>query len=131
LISLILLVSCGTTKIVFDDSIPIDETAIIQPTASVTVVSFNGNRVNWSIGTWRGNDYIIPSGEAELTVSIAIKMANTLYTGGKLNFTYDFISGNKYMLVCRGINVKEVEADIEIRNLTTNQRETIKARGKN
>ncbi|MDR1839769.1 MAG: hypothetical protein LBQ93_09350 [Treponema sp.] len=128
---LILLVSCGTTKIVFDDSISIEETAIIQPSVSVTVISFNGNRVNWSAGTWRGNDFIIPSGEADLIVNITTEIGNTLYTGGRLNFTYNFYNGNKYLLICRRIYVDEVEADIEIRNLTTNTREIVRARGNN
>jgi hypothetical protein len=126
-----LLVSCGTTKIVYDDSVSMEETTIIRPTVSVTVISFNGNRVNWAAGTWRGNDFIIPSGEAELIVNISTQIGNTLYTGGRLKFSYNFISGNKYLLVCNSIYVVDVEADIEIRNLTTKTKETVRARSNN
>ena len=105
-----------------------EETAIIQPTVSVFVLSFNGNTVNWGIGTWRGNDFIIPSGEAELMINIAATVGNTRYTGGRLKFTYNFIKGNKYRLVCGRLYVDEVEADIELRNLTTNTTEIVRAK---
>jgi len=127
-ILLTLFVSCGTTKIIYDDSIPMEETAIIQPTVSVRVIAFNGNNVNWVAGIWRGNDYFIPAGKAELIVSISKQIGNTQYTGGRLKFTYNFISNNKYMITCGNIYVKEVEADIEIRNLTTNTKVTVRAK---
>ena len=126
-----ILVSCQSTKIIYDDSIPPEETATVTPSMSTTVISFNGKKVNWTTGTWTNNDFIIPSGEAELIIDIAYHIGNTIYTGGKLKVNYNFLKGNKYLLVCVRVYPNDVEADIEIRNLTTNTKEVIRAKSNN
>jgi len=128
LVIISLFASCATTKINFDDNVPDDETAIIQPSVSIIIVEFNGKRVDWQAGTWSGTEITIPSGEANLIVGIAIEKGNYLYTGGRLSFAYNFIKGHKYYLICRDIFVKENEADIEIRDTTTATREVIRAK---
>jgi len=125
----ILFSSCATTKIVFDDTIPLEETAIIQPTLSITIIEFNGKRVNWNAGDW-GTEITIPSGEANLIVNIAFETSNYLYTGGKLKFTYDFKKGQKYIITCKNIYIEEVEADIGIKNKATEKTDIIRAKSK-
>ena len=128
LVFIIVMVSCQSTKYIYDESVPIEETSTVTPSVEITVISFNGNRVNWKAGDWSASDYIIPSGEAELIVNIATQIANTLYTGGRLKFSYNFLPGNKYFLVLKKIYVNEVEADIQIRNLTTKTKEVVRAK---
>ena len=125
----ILLFSCATTKIVFDDTIPLEETAIIQPTVSIIIIEFNGKSVNWRAGTW-GTEITIPSGEADLIVSIVFEKGNYLYTGGRLKFTYDFKKGQKYMITCKNIFIEDVEADIGILNKATEKTDIIRAKSK-
>ncbi|WP_461256599.1 hypothetical protein [Treponema sp. R80B11-R83G3] len=125
----ILFSSCATTKIFFDDTIPLEETAIIQPTVSIKIIEFNGKKVNWSSGDW-GTEITIPSGEANLTVSVAVERGNYFYTGGKLKFTYDFKKGQKYYITCKNIYIEEVEADIGIIKKKTEKTDVIRAKSK-
>ena len=95
--------SCSsTTKFVFDESVPLEKSAIIvrNDRNTCTVLSVNGTPVEWEkIGNI---EMQIPSGETELIISLHVSEYNVnhrvVYTYPRTKLIYNFAAGNKYFL---------------------------------
>jgi hypothetical protein len=104
----IFLTSCKTTttRFIFDESIPLEESVIIENGTSerFTVTHVNGIPVNWQ-KTGKGKSKIemqIPADNIELTMRIHIDSGNAYYTiiynDPNAKIHYNFIVGNDYII---------------------------------
>lgn len=67
-------VSCATTTIVFDESIPLTESAILNMQNSLTVTLYNGIEVGEPHSSGFGKtEFIIPAGYTELLMDLNIE----------------------------------------------------------
>jgi len=127
----IVLTSCGTTRFIFDDSIPLEESAIVenQSPGYFTVTHVNGTPVNWiKSGTI---EMQIPAGDTELMIWLHIDatVGNThvRYYHPRVKINYNFVVGNKYRIgfwpdynFWTGVFAEEQY--FAVRNLTTRER---------
>jgi len=94
----LLLMSCTfSAGIIFDDAIPIEETAWLNVSNVGTVTSFNGIPVQWK--TSFGKAIQIPKGTAVLEFDLYLTMGNTTYTGRGIVFAYTFDPGKQYFFM--------------------------------
>jgi hypothetical protein len=122
-----LFVSCGTVGIVYDDTIPAEETAIIQPSVEVYINSFNNNDVHWAPGFWKGTKITVPSGEQNLTLGVSAQRGYYTYSGGKFSFTYRFEPGHFYFFRLIDV-VSAAEIIVSVDDKTTGAKVRINAK---
>jgi hypothetical protein len=66
---IVLLNCCITNKIIYDKSIPAEQLCTLEVPNTLTVTSFDGDKVKWEKGFWDKTTIVkIPAGEHELTV---------------------------------------------------------------
>ena len=106
----LLIISCTPSlKSVYDDTVPIEQSAWISTANAGTIVSINGVTVNWS-GNWTDSFRQIPAGETLLEWNVS----SDGYTGRGFYFMYDFKKGMQYYFIARevggvfGFNVYEL-----------------------
>jgi hypothetical protein len=127
LIGLFAFISCGTTHVVYDNSIPAERTAIIQPSADLYFNSFDSNDVLWAPGFWKGTAITIPSGEHSLTVGLNnAQSGRYTYLGGKYGLTYNFEPGHFYRFTFQNV-MGEDEIAINIMDKTTGNKVEMRA----
>ena len=116
--------SCKTNQIIYNETIPVEETAIIRLGSEIKIVSFNGDDVNWVSGFWKSPHFIIPSGKSNSVLSISADRGGYRYSGGRFNLTYTFEKSNKYLIYLKEIkNLWEIS--IQINNETKKTKEII------
>jgi hypothetical protein len=106
----LLILSCSTTVgtfkggTIYDESIPLEESALISNANLGTITGYNGITVNWK-QVWGGKASIIqiPAGETLLEVNVKSEgdttvLHHTIYTGKGLIFQYNFQAGKYYYL---------------------------------
>jgi hypothetical protein len=115
LFCIFLFAACGTNKIYYSGLSPNDETSTIMPNASIRIIAFNGDIVNWAPGFWGGTEITIPAGEAEVVLSlIDADMGRVIYNGGAFRFKYIFQSGHSYFfMIDKVLNEEEVRFIIQ------------------
>jgi len=98
--------SCGTTKNVFDESIPAENSVTIKLEPSIKVKSYNGidTKLKTAMG-WTG--FTIPVGDASFLVDLevvgssnAITGSKTIYNIDNVEFSYKFEHGKEYFIRC-------------------------------
>jgi hypothetical protein len=126
-VALLTLSSCGSMgRVFYDDSVPVEETAVIIPGGGVHINSFNGNDISWYIGTFVPTRVVIPAGEHRLTVAINYNTGYIVYSGGKLGFVYDFKPGCEYIISLKEFkNAREVV--VRIKNRDTGKSDLVNA----
>jgi hypothetical protein len=103
---------CVTNKI-YDKSLSASEQATLEMPYSLTVTSFDGNKVSWNVGFFGmaygfGKAVVqIPSGEHSLVVDyfMQTKIGNTLrsYSAEDLQVHYNFLPMHTYKLTSTGL----------------------------
>jgi hypothetical protein len=124
--------SCGTTNFIFDENIPLEESATISKNQTFKVLQFNGVDVDW--GKMGNIEIRIPAGETELLVSIHTinthRGVRYSYRNPGLKIEYNFIPGKKYQLLASieikqeglfGFRNREATATFQIMDLETNE----------
>jgi hypothetical protein len=92
-----LVFSCSTSAgIVYDESIPLDETSWININNLGTITGYNGIAVNWKL---RGSKMVqIPAGNTLLEVDVYSQLGNTIYQGKGMLFAYNFQPEKQYFI---------------------------------
>jgi len=128
-IALLTIVSCGSNQIIYDDTVPEKETAIIQPSASIVINTFDGNYVFWKAGFSKGTKITIPAGEHKLTVGLisALDAGGVTHHGGNFLFSYNFEPGHLYFLRFEHYNQVSKELQLRLDDKTTGSKNDIKA----
>jgi len=99
--SVLLFFSCATkVGIVFDDSVPLEQTTQIYTYNIGSVTAYNGVAVGWKQKVTM-ETIQIPAGETQLVWDIKTTSGNTNYTGKNMVFVYNFQPG-KNMFLCLG-----------------------------
>ena len=93
----ILLVSCATTKNVFDDSVPEENTAKLLIAPSWTVKIYNGVDVKLKRGLG-ATGFTIPSGETELVMDLYSKLGNTIFIAKDVVLSFFYEAGYEYYI---------------------------------
>jgi hypothetical protein len=98
----ILLLSCGTTTNVFDDSVPAENTALLKFDSALTVKSYNGINVDLKTAAlgFGYTGFTIPAGAAKIVVDLDTgrQMGNVSYRASSVEISYNFEAGKEYML---------------------------------
>jgi len=93
-LSILLFFSCKTTAgIVFDDSVPLEQSAQIFCSIG-TITGYNGIAVNWEQGS--GKIVQIPAGDTLLEWNISTRYGNTNYSGKDMLLRYNFQPQKRY-----------------------------------
>lgn len=96
-LSVLLLFSCSTSVgTVFDDSVPIEQSAQICTYAG-TVIGYNGIVVNWKPSV--SNTVQIPSGDTLFEFDINAALGSAIYKGKGMLFKYNYLPNKKYFLM--------------------------------
>jgi hypothetical protein len=98
-ISVLLFFSCTiTTKagIVFDDSIPVEQTTMVHTAYIGKVTGYNGIAVDWNPKLTETIQ--IPSGDTLLELNIGAMYYGTIYRGKDMLFRYNFQPQKQYVL---------------------------------
>jgi len=109
-VSLVLFSSCTTTKVhlVFDDSIPIEQSAQVQFYNIGYITGINGIAVDWDL-RFNGLNFnnvdlvMIPAGKTLLEIDVVSYSGNgfggfNVTTGKGMVFLYDFLPNKRYSL---------------------------------
>jgi len=108
-VSLVLFSSCATdsvaSKYVFDDSVPAEQSAVLEIHAGGGITGYNGVAVEWKATSDFYLAYIItiPAGETLLEFDIVAygfgaRGKTITYKGKGLLFYYNFLPNKKYLL---------------------------------
>jgi hypothetical protein len=95
------LFSCGSvTTNVFDESIPVERTALLKFDPALTVKSYNGVNVELTTGAFSYTGFTIPAGAAKIVVDLDTgrQMGNVSYRALNVEINYNFEAGKEYML---------------------------------
>ena len=98
-LSVFLVSSCvilGSPKIIFDDSIPVEETSWLWTDNVGKIIGYNGIEVNWQL--FGANMVQIPAGKTVLEWEINALSGNTRYRGKNMLFAYNFQPSTKYYI---------------------------------
>ena len=101
-ISLFILGSCASGEpIVFNESLPDDEIAVIHYRTGLSIVGYNGITVNWQPNVSLVSAYLevrIPGGSTEFILDGT--WGDVTYR--QISFNYNFVKGKEYTLVQNG-----------------------------
>jgi hypothetical protein len=96
-LSILLFFSCKTTAgIVFDDSVPLEQSAWIECSIG-TITGYNGIAVNWEQDS--GKMVQIPAGDTLLEWNVSTRSGNTNYSGKDMLLRYDFQAQKQYFFI--------------------------------
>jgi hypothetical protein len=103
--------SCSTSAgVVYDESVPLEESSWINIGNLGTVTGYNGIAVNWKL---RGYKMVqIPAGSTLLEVDVYSQLGNTIYQGKGLIFAYNFQPGKQYFI---SVGREEVSKELGLR----------------
>ncbi|MCL2066884.1 MAG: hypothetical protein FWG99_05420 [Treponema sp.] len=130
---LLVFTSCGTTaetRMVFDNTVPIEESSNIILNSDLVIAYYNGNFVNYrNVNMWKLTEAVIPSGEARLILSLnGARSGNIIYSGGSYLVTYNFESGHEYFLTYDSWGrINKDQFTVVIQNRTTKTRDKLYA----
>jgi len=89
--------ACIGSPMVFDENLPIEETAHIYIQPGLEITSYNGipvptrkNLLKLSGIESEWHNMFLPAGEVEFILTIGIKYGNVIYTGKDVRFRYTF-----------------------------------------
>jgi hypothetical protein len=101
----LLLSSCGTTKNVFDEGIPLEETANLEFGPEWTVKTYNGINVELKKAALDMGltGFTIPSGDTELVMDLRADYTQpyyggNIYTAENIVVNFDFQAGHSYFI---------------------------------
>ena len=121
----VLFLSCGTMRVMYNDSIPFEESAIVQLTPDVEIVSFDNDVVKWKAGLTRGIESQIPYGRHYMSMSLrGVQRGGTVYSGGLFFFSYYFEKGHTYTVYCHKI-INSFEIGIGVYDKTTRKKDVV------
>jgi len=129
---MLIFVSCGTVRNVFDESIPLEQTVIVENNSGFRITHVNGTAVNFNYSRGGNTEIRLPAGNVELTITInfadSAGFYNIRYHVPSAKFNYNYIVGNKYRLgFYPRFDKKSLEFDeeqfISVNNRTTRTRE--------
>jgi hypothetical protein len=122
--------SCATTKIVYDESVQENGYSYIMPSAEVGIDEFNGKKVQWHAGFFSATEVAIPSGEAELLLSLRhVQRGQFVYTGGAFVLPYYFEKGHNYFIMVMQI-INEGEVVFIVQDKTAKTKTNVNAKAK-
>jgi hypothetical protein len=95
--------SCGSSKNIFDDSIPKENTVLLQIDPSLTVKTYNSVNVNLKTSRSRTRTgFTIPAGKTELIMDLDGGLGNGIvsvtYKAKNIKVDYLFEAGHKYII---------------------------------
>jgi hypothetical protein len=91
------LLSCGTTRIVFDENVPRGNTATLQIQRGFIIKSCNGVNIEEKTGN-RETELNIPAGKTELIMEMVCQIGANFYTAKNVTLDYFFEAGRKYRI---------------------------------
>ena len=101
---LIVLCSCVTSPTVFDETLPVEQTARIYLYPGLEVKAYNGIEVPFKTSLfgsitseWR--DVILPAGEAEFLLDVDHRVGDLYFRARNVAFRYTFEAGKHYSIV--------------------------------
>jgi len=100
--SVLLFFSCVTSNTVgtvFDDSIPVEQTAQIWFWNAGTITAYNDITVNWKEQFGSAKTIQIPAGDTLLIWDIKAGNGYAYYRGKDIAFRYNFLPQKKYLLM--------------------------------
>jgi hypothetical protein len=94
-------VSCVSTKLVYDDSLPPDQTTVVVLSAELTIKAYNGISVDWHDNN--ALELTLPAGETEFrgdAYSRSVSATSTSVSRVRdFTFRYNFEAGKRYRLM--------------------------------
>ena len=123
-LSAFLILSCvilGSPKIIFDDSVPVEESSWFWMDNVGKITGYNGINVNWQL--FGANLLQIPAGNTVLEWEINALSGNTRYRGKNMIFAYNFQPGTKYYISFKandgvyGLNLYAYEFEEPLRDI--------------
>jgi hypothetical protein len=99
----LVLEACAGRPFIFDENLPLEESARLFFMSGVEVTEYNGIPIPHK--TLKGNPFsaawrvmYLPPGEMEFTLDLFSRRFNTIYTGENLFFKYKFDAGKTYTI---------------------------------
>ena len=93
-----LVISCTTSAgVVFDDTIPLEETAWVNTNNVGMVTAYNGIPVNWKSTMTKAIQ--IPAGDTLLEFDLRLTIGSTTYTGRGILFQYNYQPQKQYFFM--------------------------------
>jgi hypothetical protein len=107
--------TAGTFKggTIYDESLPLEESAVISIHAFGTITGYNGITVLWKQVWGKASNIQIPAGDTLLEVDVDSTPGNVRYTGKGLIFQYNFQAG-KYYYLTAGIDEKTKDFGVRV-----------------
>ena len=101
LVMLCLLLSCGSTSNVFDESIPLERSAILNIAPTIEIKSYNGIPVKLKVSGIGYTGYTIPAGITtfEYDVDTGRTFGNFRFFGNNFSLEFNFEGGKGYYIV--------------------------------
>ena len=101
----LLLISCGTTMNVFDDTIPPERMAMLEIDPTFTVVTYNGISVDLKTGMG-ATGFSFPAGRTTLILNLDTgrSFGDIRYLARDINLTYTFAAGETYQIMLAFLN---------------------------
>ena len=84
--------------ILLDESIPVENTAIIEIFPAWTIKTFNGIPVQLPKSTWSPTYYRIQEGNTKLTMDLKAAMGNITYVAYDIPLDYYYEGGKHYVI---------------------------------
>jgi len=97
----LLLISCGTTVNIFDDSLPLEKSANLKIIPSFIIRQYNGIQVKLKEGTFGFTGFTIPAGQTTIVYDLDTgrSFGDVRYYGKDFSFTYNFEAGKEYQML--------------------------------
>jgi len=95
---MICLFSCGTTTNVFDDTVPLERSAVLTIAPQFILRSYNGITVKLKTALFGNTGFTVPAGRTALVFDLDTgrTFGNTRYYAKNISLTYNFAAGNEY-----------------------------------
>lgn len=100
LVMLGMLLSCGTTTNVFDDTVPLEKSATLYIEPAYRVKSYNDISVQLKSTGMGYTGFTIPAGKTTIVMDLDTgrQFGDDRFYGKNISFTYDFEAGKEYLI---------------------------------
>ena len=91
---------CATTTNIFDENIPLENTAELSISQELTVKTYNGIPVKLKTGLFSNTGFTIPAGSTTLVIDLDTgrQQGNIRYRAQNVTVTYNFEAGKEYLI---------------------------------
>jgi hypothetical protein len=102
---LLVLGACTISSIVFDENLPLEESACLYIWSGLNITEYNGIKKQKKqfllekVSTWATHNIYLPPGEMEFKTNVNFSGANVRFVADDVYFRYKFDAGKQYTLL--------------------------------